>query len=265
MSHLKWRVDPAIFHLGSIEVRWYGVLFAIGLLIGLYIMEYIFNRENVKRELLDPLFLYLVVGIVVGARLAHCLIYEPQYFLTHPIEILKIYKGGLASHGGILGAIIALYLYSKRYKIDFLWLFSRLIIPMFLLAALIRIGNFFNSEILGKASNLPWAIIFERVDNIPRHPVMLYESIAYFLIFALSFYLYKRLNSKTFTYLMPPIALILGFLARFILEFFKEKQADYSLNIPLSVGQLLSIPFFLIGIIFLIWSIKKIKEENSKV
>ncbi|WP_456432815.1 prolipoprotein diacylglyceryl transferase [Nitratifractor sp.] len=259
-SHPVWNVDPILLHLGPLQLRWYGLLFVGGLLLGYGVMVRIFRREGKDPALLDPLFGYLVAGIIVGARLAHCLLYEPHYYLAHPMEILFVWKGGLASHGGIVGAILALWLYTRRYRIDFLWLFSRLAIPLFLVAAFIRIGNFFNSEILGKASDAPWAIVFARYDTTPRHPVMLYESAGYLLIFALGCWLYRRWDRRRFTDLYPGIALIAGFSLRFVLEFFKMPQAENASELPLSMGQLLSIPFVLIGIGALLWGMRRYRE-----
>ncbi len=259
-GYIHWNIDPILLHLGPVQLHWYGLLFVTGLLLGFWVMHQIFIREGEDPALLDPLLLYLVIGIILGARLAHCLIYEPDYYLSHPFEIIAVWKGGLASHGGVVGAIIALWLYCRRYHLPFLWLFARLAVPLFLLAAFIRIGNFFNSEILGRVASVPWAVVFERYDQLPRHPVMLYEALGYFAIFVLALWLYYRWDAKRFTMLYPGIALILGFSLRFILERFKMPQANYDTG-ALLMGQWLSLPFILFGVLILLWGYRRYKRS----
>jgi len=183
---MVWNIDPIALHLGAIELHWYGITFATGLLLAYFIGEWIFKREGVDTKLLDPLFMHIVIGITVGARLFHVVFYDPIYFMHHPLEILQVWKGGLASHGGAIGAILAIWLFSKKYKLDFWWLIARAIPSTFALATLIRIGNFFNSEIVGLPTKAAWGVVFERVDNLARHPVVLYEAFGYFLIFLLT-------------------------------------------------------------------------------
>jgi len=175
---VTWNADPVLLHLGPIEIRWYGALFAAALLVGFWIMGRIYRREGQDERELDPLSLYAVLGVVIGARLGHVLFYDPGFYFTHPLEILKVWKGGLASHGAGIGLFIALYLFTRRYPThSYLWLLDRLTLPAALGGAFIRLGNFFNSEILGKPTGADWGIIFERVDSIPRNPVQLYESL----------------------------------------------------------------------------------------
>jgi len=257
MQHPVWNVDPILLKLGPLQVHWYGLFFAGGLLLGYAIIRKICQFEGKDPESVDPLFGYVVLGIIIGARLAHCFFYEPDYFLTHPIEILKIWKGGLASHGGLLGAVIGLWLGSRRYHISFGWIVSRLTIPTLLVAAMIRLGNLFNSEILGKPTEAPTAIVFARVDSLPRHPVMLYESFAYFLTFLLLTAIYRFADRKRLDTLLPGVGLTAVFGARIGLEIFKVPQADYSTGLPLNVGQLLSIPFLLLGIVLIVISYRK--------
>ena len=260
MDYFTWNIDPTIFKFGFLQVRWYSLLFVGSFIVGLYIMQYIFKKEGKDPEILDSLLVYLLVGTIIGARLVHCLFYEPNYYLKHPLEILFIWKGGLASHGGLLGAIIALWIFVKRYKLPFLWLMSRLSIPAMLTASAIRFGNFFNSEILGKPTQVPWAIIFEKFDQTPRHPAQLYEAISYLLIFFLLIYLYKRLPKKLSIYLLPSIGAGLSFGVRFFIEFVKMPQADYKSNFFLNTGQILSIPFILFCIIWSIYWIIRYKK-----
>ena len=256
MEHLVWNIDPNIFEIGPLQLRWYGVLFVGSFFIGLMISKWIFKREKRNPEVLDNLLLYALIGTVAGARLMHCLAYEPDYFLSHPLEILMVWKGGLASHGGMLGVIAAFWLFAKRYNESFFWLISRMTIPGLLIAASVRIGNFFNSEILGKATDLPWAVVFERVDMIPRHPVQLYEAFSYLLLLTLFIVLYKRLSPVLITRLLPGLFLASMFTVRFLLEYTKTRQAAYSWEIPLSTGQMLSLPFIMIGILWTIWAFK---------
>lgn len=252
-----WNIDPILIKLGPIQVHWYGLIFALGLLGAYSIAEYIFKREDQDRKLLEPLFLYIVIGLLVGARLAHVLFYDPDYYFDHPAEIIKIWHGGLASHGGFIGLIVGLWLFSKRYKFELLWLLSRATIPAMLVAATIRVGNFFNSEIVGKATDGSWGVIFSRIDSTPRHPVVLYESISYLTIFALLFWLYKKLDREKFTNIALGLTFILGFSARFMLEYFKTAQSEFATTLPVTMGQLLSVPFIFIGIILLIQGFKK--------
>jgi len=220
-------------------------------------MQWIYKRENRDPMLLDTLLIYLLIGTVIGARLMHCFAYEPDFYLAHPIEILKVWKGGLASHGGLIGVLIAMYLFTKKYHESFFWLISRVAIPGALSAASIRLGNFFNSEIIGIPTDKPWAVIFTRIDMLPRHPVQLYESFAYLLLFFLLWWLYVKLKPALVTYLFPGLFFLYVFSTRFFLEFFKTKQADYQWDIPLSTGQALSIPFIILGLIWTVLALKK--------
>lgn len=257
MQHLIWNIDPVIFEIGPLQLRWYGLLFVGSFFIGLSISKWIFERENRNPELLDTLLLYALVGTVIGARLMHCFAYEPGYYLSHPLEIVMVWKGGLASHGGMLGVILSFWLFAKRYDESFFWLISRMTIPGLLVAASVRLGNFFNSEILGKVTDLPWAIIFERVDMLPRHPVQLYEAFSYLTLLALFILLYKKLNPALVTKLFPGLFLVTMFSIRFLLEYTKTKQAAYTLQLPFTTGQLLSLPFIVIGLLWVIWALQK--------
>lgn len=261
MNYIHWGVDPIFLKFGPFTIRWYGVLFVGGILIGSKILEWIYKREKKDPSSIDDFLIYMIVCVVIGARLVHTLVYEPDYFLAHPIEILKVWHGGLASHGGMLGALVATYLYSKKYNIEFDWLISRLMVPGALAAVFVRIGNLFNSEILGKpAPEVPWAIVFDRIDQIPRHPVQLYEAFAYLIIFFILLFVYLKSSPQKATKLLGGLFMVLVFGVRFFLEFFKTRQADYILDIPLTVGQLLSIPFILLGIIWLIIANKVSKD-----
>lgn len=251
-SHIVWNVNPILLDLGPLQIRWYGLLFAAGFLAGFFIMQWIFRRENKPEEDLDRLLIYVALGAVIGARLGHVLFYDPVWFFTHPTEIIKVWHGGLASHGGGIGLFLALWLYArKRPNQPYLWLLDRMALPVALGGSFIRLGNLFNSEILGRPADVPWAIIFARIDPIPRHPVQLYESFAYLTIFVMLFLVYRRLGARTPRGLTAGLFLVLVFGWRFIAEFFKIRQAAFGEALPLSMGQFLSIPMIILGIIIL--------------
>jgi prolipoprotein diacylglyceryl transferase len=245
---MTWSVDPEIFRLGPIAPRWYGLLFALGFALGYWIMVQIYRNERHPEQNLSSLFLYIFMGTVIGARVGHVLFYQPDYYLPRPWEILMIWQGGLASHGGFIGVIIAIYLYVRKFRdMSFLELSDRLAIPALLAASLIRIGNLFNSEILGIPSSLPWAIIFLRVDNIPRHPAMLYESFAYAVVLTGLYIAYWKTDIIKIPGRLLGLSFVASFSARFLIEFVKEEQVPLEQGMPLNMGQLLSIPFILIG------------------
>jgi phosphatidylglycerol:prolipoprotein diacylglycerol transferase len=246
---ITWNVSPEMIHIGPIVFRWYGVLFALSFAAGFHLTKAMFIRE--KRPVIDVdyLIFYMMVGTIVGARLGHTLFYEPQIYLHDPIRILMIWEGGLASHGAAIGIFTAFYLFTRRHpEYTFLYLVDRCCVGVGLAGFLIRTGNFFNSEIIGKPTNSDWGIVFSRVDAIPRHPAQLYEAFSYLFIF---FFVY-RLYWKTRWYKYPGvifgtfIALVFG--VRFVLEFFKENQVPFEAGLPLNMGQLLSIPLVLAGI-----------------
>jgi len=253
LGYLTWDLDPEIFSIGKFALRWYGICFASGFLIGFSIMRWIFQTEDKPEKDLDAMCVALVVGTIVGARLGHCLLYERAYYLANPIEIIKVWKGGLASHGGVVGNLVALWLYSrKRPDQPYLWILDRAVVPAALAASLIRLGNFFNSEIIGTPTELPWAVIFERIDDVPRHPAQLYESIGYLAVFGLMMFLYRRKKAETPRGFLLGVFMIGTFSIRFLVEFVKRHQAEFAKEWALSMGQLLSIPFVLGGV-FLVW------------
>ena len=255
MSHFVWNVSPEIFRIGPFGLRWYGVLFALGFVIGYLVLLRIYRHERRPEENLSSLFLYIFFGTLIGARLGHVLFYQPDYYLVRPWEILMIWQGGLASHGGFAGVLIALYLYWRKYRdMSFLELGDRLAIAVAPAAAFIRVGNFFNSEILGVPTNLPWAVVFLRVDNIPRHPAMLYEAAAYLVLFCALYVAYWKSSLAQFPGRILGITLAAAFLARFLIEFVKEEQVPFEQALLFNMGQLLSIPFIIIGVALVVFS-----------
>ena len=252
MDYLVSNVEPEIFRLGPFAPRWYGLLFASGFVLGYFILVQIYRHERRPEQNLSSLFLYVFLGTLIGARLGHVLFYQPDYYLARPWEILMIWQGGLASHGGFTGVLIGIYLYTRKYRyMSFLELSDRLAIPALLAAALIRIGNFFNSEILGVPSNLPWAIIFIRVDSIPKHPAMLYESLTYAVVFTALYIAYWKTEIIKIPGRILGASFAASFTARFLIEFVKEEQVPFEQALPFNMGQLLSIPFILIGLVLL--------------
>ena len=257
MEHIIWNVDPILFSFASLKVHWYGLLFASAILVGLEIMKLIYKREKLSVESIDIGFTYVFIGIVVGARLGHCLFYDPVYYLSNPLKILAVWEGGLASHGGGLGALIGSYLYAKKEKINYLWLIDKLAIPTALFAFFVRMGNLMNSEIVGIPTDVSWGIIFSRIDLLPRHPTQVYEAIAYLIIFFILVAIYLYTKKRENLGFMFGVFLLLVFSARFVIEFFKEHQAAYQSVMNINTGQMLSIPFLLLSL-WLIWnSLKK--------
>lgn len=258
MEHFVWNADPVLISIGPLTIHWYGALFASAIFAGLYYMKWIYNQEGKDPEQLDTLLMYVVVGIILGARLGHCLFYEPEFYLSNPLKILAIWEGGLASHGGGLGAIIGAWLYCKRHQVKIMWLLDRLGIATAVFGIFVRCANFVNSEILGHPTDAATGIVFARIDNIARHPAQLYEAVSYLLIALVLTWVYRTTHAKDKTGFLFGLFLVLTFTARFIIEFYKEKQAAYTLDIALNTGQLLSIPFLLIGLFL----VAKAKAKN---
>ncbi len=249
---MVWNVDPEIFSIGFFSLRYYSLMFIIGFLVmGEYVRK-LFKKYDQDPELVSSLTTHIIVGMLIGSRLVHCLFYEPQYYFANPIDILKIWEGGLASHGGYLGVIIAVWFYMKKHKdLNFFWMLDLLAGPCLFVGGLIRVGNLFNSEILGKPTRLPIGVIFQRVDPFPRHPAMVYEAIGYFSVAMILFMLERKKFTQWKKGSIFAIAIILAFTFRFFIEFVKDEQATFRLTSLLNMGQLLSIAFVLGGI--LLW------------
>lgn len=259
---INWNLDPTIYWITeTFPLKYYGLFFATGILLAHYVAKRIYAKENIPIENLEKLFIYVVVGIVLGARLGHCLFYDPSYYFEHPLEILLPIKEiggsyqfigfqGLASHGGTIGVLIAIGIYCKKYKTNFLWVLDKIAIVAPIVAAFIRFGNFMNSEIYGKPTNGNWGVVFQRDDLIPRHPTQLYEAFSYLLIFGILVLIYKKKKEKS-NGLILGVALVLIFLARFIIEFFKENQVGFEDGMTINMGQILSIPFIIVGLILI--------------
>lgn len=272
MGPIEWNVDPEIITLfDTFPVKYYGILFVTGLLLGYDIVKRIYKSENIPVENLEKLSTYLFIGILVGARLGHCLFYDFAYFSKHPLEIFLPFQindgnwhftgfSGLASHGGSIGAILAILLYCVQNKTPILWILDRVAVGAPVTGAFIRLGNFMNSEIYGKPTNGNYGVIFMKDDLIPRHPTQLYEALAYLLIFGLLWYLFKKTALKNHQGFIFGALLTILFSVRLILEIFKENQVAFENNMALNMGQLLSIPFILTGILLIVISKRKTKH-----
>ena len=272
LNYIYWNPDPEIVNIFGLSIRYYGLCFISGLMLSLLVLGRIYKKENIPPEHLDKLSIYGMIGILAGARLGHCLFYEPSYYLSHPLEMILpltfppdggvqfIGYQGLASHGGALGLLIALYLYARKTKQAMINTIDLIAVVAGLTCGFIRIGNFMNSEIIGLPTTKPWGVIFERVDDVPRHPAQLYEAIAYFIIFAIMVLLYKKRRSKLKNGFFFGLGLVLCFTARFIIEFVKENQVGFEDAMAFNMGQLLSLPYIVAGIGFMIYGVWKTKS-----
>jgi len=263
LNYIHWNVNPEIFTIGDWGPRWYGMLFALGFVFGYYIMLKFFKEENIKQEVLDSLTMYIFLGTLIGARLGHCLFYEPSYYLKHPIEILMVWKGGLASHGAAIGILISLYLFIRKFKKSFLWIMDRSMVVIPLALFFIRMGNLMNSEIYGHVTTMPWGFIFERNhETLPKHPTQLYEGLSYLSIFILMYILFTKTNIKKYNGLLFGLSFVLLFTARFIIEFVKENQVLFEEKMIINMGQILSIPFILVGFLMIYLSLTRYKDKE---
>jgi phosphatidylglycerol---prolipoprotein diacylglyceryl transferase len=259
---IHWAFDPVLFSVGPLTVRWYGLLFVGAFLVGQWMLGRIFAAEGVPRENAERLMIHALLGAVIGARLVHCLFYEPQYYLSHPLAILRIWEGGLASHGGTLGMLLALWFAARtaQPRLPFLWLIDRVSMPAALGAVFVRFANFLNSEIVGIPTLGQWGVVFESVDALPRHPAQLYEAVAYAFIFAVLLALYRRSGKRTPEGLLFGVLMVLVFSARIVIEFFKTPQAAYETGQFFSVGQYLSLPFVMLGAAMIFRAVRRSAE-----
>jgi len=252
---IPWDVNPEIFRIGSFAVRWYGLLFALGFVIGYYILQRMFKNEGIADSVLDRLTVYVAIGTILGARLGHCFFYEPQYYLSNPLEILKVWHGGLASHGAAIGIPLALWLFVRKEKKPYLWVIDRVVIVVALAGVLIRLGNLMNSEIYGVETTLPWGFVFLRNgENAPKHPTQIYEALAYLATFVLLLRIYWKNMGRQRPGLIFGLFLICVFFFRFLVEYVKEDQVAFEEGMKLNMGQWLSIPLVLAGIGLLVWT-----------
>ena len=264
---IHWNVDPVLLHLGPISLRWYSLLFVSGFIFGWYMVRGFYRREGVDERLLDPLLYAMLISVIVGARLGHCIFYDPQYYFGSWqgfLEVFQPWKGGLASHGGAIGIIIGLLWYTNKYGkkegFDFFWLADRIVLVVGFAGACIRLGNFFNSEIIGYNTTLPWGIVFDRTgDPNPKHPTMLYEALTYLTMGVVMIWLYRKKLDKLYRGELFGIFLTFCFGMRGLLEFTKAPSVTVFTigDVVINMGHLLSFPFAIAGIAFWIWSVKR--------
>ena len=257
LSYIIWDVNPEIFSIGSFSVRWYGLLFALGFLVGQLIMTHIFKKEGIKETLLDSLLITMVVSTVLGARIGHFAFYEPEVLLNNPLQVITPPFAGLASHGATIGILLGLYFYARRKKMSFLWLVDRIVITVAFGGFCIRMGNLMNSEIVGKVTDVPWAFVFMRnveFTQYPRHPAQLYEALSCLVLCILLFAIWRKYKTQTPQGLLLGVFLLWIFGLRFVYEFFKENQVAFENELTYNMGQILSIPAIALGIGMLVYT-----------
>lgn len=270
LDYIVWNTDPMLID-SFIKVRWYGLMFAVGFLIGYKIEERIYRHEGAPESWLGVLLLWTIAGTIIGARLGHVFFYEWDKYSQDPITILYIWEGGLASHGGTIGIIIGIFIYSfVTTRRNPLWTFDRLVIPVALVAAMIRFGNLMNSEIFGHATDLPWGFMFVRsyewhtyYEGLACHPTQIYESLCYLALFGLLMWMYWKKNAEERPGLIFGVFFVVLFTTRFFIEFIKNPQVDFERDMILNMGQILSIPFIIIGIGLIIWAMTHPRQHLS--
>lgn len=275
---ITWNPSLEAFSFGPISIRWYSLMWLIGLALAYLMVHWLYKKQNIPNEKFEPLFIYCFMGILIGSRLGHCIFYQPDYFLTSwkgfvemllPIHIdatggwhMTGYQG-LASHGGTLGLMLSLLLYVKHFKVPAWTVLDNIAIATGITACCIRIGNLMNSEIVGKITDesLPWAFWFVQNDGpqnvVLRHPGQLYEAIAYALLFLIMVILYKKLPQKVGTGFYFGLCLAYIFTFRFFIEYYKEVQEAFEEGLPFDMGQILSVPFVILGVYCMIKGAKK--------
>lgn len=267
LAFVTWNVDPVLFPLGPFAVRWYGLMFVIGFFIGYHIVAKMFKHEGAPESWLGTLLTYLVVCTIVGARLGHVFFYEWDYYSAHPAEILKIWNGGLASHGGTIAIIIGMWIFCRfvAHK-PMSWVIDKIVAPVALTGCLIRLGNLMNSEIYGAPTDMPWGFLFVRNhEMLPCHPTQLYEAGCYLLLFFLLMWMYWKKNAEERPWLMSGVFFLVTFGSRFIIEYVKNVQVAWEIQMRadwgINQGQLLSIPFILLGIGLIIYAMTRSRQH----
>ena len=266
-AYIVWSVDPDIFTIPYLNhpVRWYGLSWALGFLISQQVMYYIYRKDRKSSSDVDTLTLYIIFAAIVGARVGHFLFYEPSTFVTDPLQILLPPYSGLASHGAAIGVLIALYFFAKRTNVKYLWIVDRLVIVSALTGTLIRLGNLMNSEMVGLPTEMPWGFIFTSIDGIPRHPAQLYEAVYCFFLFLFLLLIWKQKRQALGDGYLTGWFLIILFTLRFIDEYFKLNQVSFEADMILNMGQILSIPFVIIGIVILLMANKKASAIENNI
>ncbi len=266
LTQIVWDADPVIFYIGERGIRWYGLLLAVGFMLAYLVISKVMKKEGFKQEIIDKFSMYAIIGVIAGLRLGHCLFYDPVYYLSNPLEILKVWEGGLASHGGAAGILLAVWLFAKNQKLTYLGMLDRIVLVVPLAGAFVRIGNLMNSEIVGEPTTVPWAFVFKKLGETPLHPTQLYEAIFYFIMFFVFYLIYQKYKPvwKDGVFLGWFLIVIFGF--RYLIEFTKTEQVEFEgWTQAIKMGQLLSVPFILLGLYFLGrgygWFKKKTQEK----
>lgn len=274
MKHIEWNIDPVAFWVSEVPIMYYSILLIAGTILSVWILKRVYRANGIPWENLQILVMLSIAGLFLGARLGHCLIYDYEYYFAHPLEILLpirikpdegvVFVGyqGMASHGGLVGWIVAMVVYSRMTGEKILRTLDLIALVLPLAACFIRLGNFMNSEIVGIPTNVPWAFVFEQVDALPRHPAQVYEALAYLAIFGLNMLFYRRVGLDRYRGMFLGVTLTLVFTARFLIEFLKERQVSYEDQMALDVGQVLSIPFIILGIFFFIRGVYRMSSSN---
>lgn len=265
LSYITWNVSETLIKLGPIEIRWYGLMFAVGFLVGYMIVARMFKHEGAPEKWLGTLLILLVSCTIIGARLGHVFFYEWDHYSQHPGDILKIWEGGLASHGGAIANFIGLCLFSWIVaKKNPSWTIDKIVVPVALVAGLIRLGNLFNSEIYGTATTLPWGFIFVKDhQTVAAHPTQIYEALCYFALFGLLMWMYWKRNAEERPWLLTGIFLLWTFGTRFMIEYLKNPQEDWEADMAINMGQTLSIPFIALGVALIVYALIRPRQKWS--
>jgi len=275
LAYITWNMDPVFFRIGALSIRWYSVFLLSSFYLSYLFTIHIFEREGKSKDPVLSYGLFIIAGLFIGGRLVHCLAYEPEYYLKYPWDIIKPWRGilgenarfvgyrGMAGHGSALGIVLGIVLNSWRTKTSMVWMVDRIALFGPLIGFFVRLGNLFNSEILGSRSQVPWAFVFVRADGVPRHPVQIYEALSYLIIFLFSYRYYLKRGLETKPGSILGLVLVLVYSSRFVLEFFKDKQSDVEAGMVLNMGHLLSIPFVFVGLILLFRPVKKKNLQAS--
>ena len=256
---VMWNFDPVFFRIGSVEIRYYGVMWAVAFAISMWLFINFVKREGYPDKVFDSIFWFGTLSTIIGARLGHCLFYETDYSLSNPVQILNIRQGGLASHGAAIGLLVGLWLFSRRNRMPYLWSLDRIMVAVAISGVFVRLGNLFNSEIYGIETASPWGFVFLRAgETVPKHPTQIYEALCYLATFFVLLWLYYgRDLARRRPGFMFGLGVFLIFVSRFFIEYIKNPQEEFELNMSLLMGQWLSIPFILLGIVMMVWALRR--------
>ena len=256
---VMWNFDPVFFRIGSVEIRYYGVMWAVAFAISMWLFINFVKREGYPDKVFDSIFWFGTLSTIIGARLGHCLFYETDYYLSNPVQILNIRQGGLASHGAAIGLLVGLWLFSRRNRMPYLWSLDRIMVAVAISGVFVRMGNLFNSEIYGIETASPWGFVFLRAgETVPKHPTQIYEALCYLATFFVLLWLYYgRDLARRRPGFMFGLGVFLIFVSRFFIEYIKNPQEEFELNMSLLMGQWLSIPFILLGIVMMVWALRR--------